>query len=364
MLGIQPLALGALQLGGRLNVMQMGTAATVELLALGIVSAFMAARGRPRSLRAWTLVGCVLLIAANVFGLTANGSTFIVSRAIAGIGGGIIVWVATVLVIRRTDAARVNALFYAAQALTQGAAAALIPLTLAAPFGANASLLVLGGCAVLVLPLILLLPQEVAAVQSEIYERSATQFSSVMGLCAAFLIMAGIVGVWVYLEPIAIASGMSESVISGSIAASLGAQVVGALAIAAVIRLVSPFLGAALAALAYVFLTIVFGWSHNVAVFVVATLTFGVLWSIGMSLLLPMMLRLDPTRRAALYLPAVIMFGCSSGPFIAGSFASDTDIAPALVACAVMFVASAGMTALAAFTSRKMSSLNPVSIDG
>lgn len=354
MFGIQPLALGALQSAGRISVMQMGTAATVELLTLGGVSAFMAGRFRPRSLRIWTLVGCVFLVAANAFGLAANGSIFIVTRGIAGIGGGIIVWVATVLIIRRMDAARVNAMFYAAQALSQGAAAALIPLTLNAPFGANASLVVLGGSALLVLPLILLLPQEISAVHSENSSRAAFQSSSVLGLCAAFFVMAGIVGVWVYLEPIATASGMSESVISSSIAASLGAQVVGALAIAAVIRLVPPFLGTVLVALAYLLLTAVFGWSHNVAGFVIAALAFGVLWSIGMSLLLPMMLRLDPTRRAAMFLPAVIMFGSGSGPFIAGTFASDTDITPALIACAAMFTACAGLTALAAFTSRKM----------
>ena len=354
MFGIQPLALGALQSSGRLNVMQMGMAATVELLTLGTVSAFMAGRFRARSLRLWTLVGCVCLVAANAFGLAANGSIFIFTRGIAGVGGGIIVWVATVLIIRRTDAARVNALFYAAQALTQGAAAALVPLTLSAPFGANASLVVLGASALLVLPLILLLPQEVSAVHSEASVRTAFTISSLLGLCAAFFVMAGIVGVWVYLEPIAIASGMSESVVSSSIAASLGAQVVGALAIAAVIRLVPPFLGTALVALAYLLLTAIFGWSHNVIGFVSAALAFGVLWSIGMSLLLPMMLRLDPTRRAAMFLPAVIMFGSGSGPSIAGSFASDTDITPALIVCAVMFTAAAGLTALAALTSRKI----------
>lgn len=152
--------------------------------------------------------------------------------------------------------------------------------------------------------------------------------------------MAGIVGVWVFVEPIAAAAGISATVVSNAIAASLGAQVIGALAIAAIIRRVPPFAGVAGVALTYLLVTAALAWGHSGTAFVLTTLVFGALWTITMSLLLPLMLKLDPTRRAALLLPGTILLGSSAGPFVAGMFATDSDIGPALMTCTVMFALS------------------------
>jgi MFS transporter, DHA1 family, inner membrane transport protein len=347
MLGIQPLALGALQSAGRLSIPQMGVSATLELLALGCVSAWLAGRVRPRALHWWTFVGCLIVIAANIMGLSASGLAFIVSRAMAGFGGGIVLWVTTVIITRHADAPRVNAIFLAAQSVTQGISAALIPIFLTPHWAANASLLVLGGTAVLVVPLIYFLPRELSFQREAAANRPAFHRSNLFGLAAAFLVMAGIVGVWVYVEPIAAATGISASVVSNAIAASLGAQVLGALTLAVIIRAVPPFIGVAAVALTYLIVTAVLTWGHSTTGFVVVTLVFGALWTITMSLLLPLMLKLDPTRRAALLLPGTILLGSSAGPFVAGMFASDSSIGPALVACAVMFALSACFTGIA-----------------
>ncbi|HEY0799772.1 MAG TPA: hypothetical protein VGD54_02945 [Steroidobacteraceae bacterium] len=347
MLGIQPLALGALQSAGRLSIAQMGISATLEMLALGCVSAWLAGRVRPRALQWWTFIGCIIVIAANIFGLSASGVAFIASRAMAGFGGGIVLWVTTVIITRHADAARVNAIFLAAQSVTQGVSAALIPILLTPRLSANASLVVLGGTAVLVVPLIYFLPRELSFQRETADRGSVFHRSSLFGLTASFLVMAGIVGVWVFVEPIAASGGISSSVVSKAIAASLGAQVAGALTIAAIIRRVPPFIGVAAVAVAYLIVTAVLSWGHSVTGFVAATLVFGALWTITMSLLLPLMLRLDPTRRAALLLPGTVLLGSSAGPFVAGMFATDSDIGPALIACAAMFAMSACFTGFA-----------------
>jgi MFS transporter, DHA1 family, inner membrane transport protein len=347
MCGIQPLALGALQSAGRLSIPQMGSAATFELLALGLVSAWLAGQVRPRYLKVWTFVGCAIVIAANAIGLAAGGFAFILTRTMAGFGSGIVVWVTAVIITRHADAPQVNAIFLAAQSVTQGISAALIPVFLSPRLAANASLAVLGGLAVLVLPLIYFLPRELSFLRETNGKSSTFHHSSLFGLAASFLVMAGIVGVWVFVEPIAAAAGISPSIVSNAIAASLGAQVIGALTIAALIRVVPPFAGVAGVALIYLLVTAGLAWGHSSITFVVTTLVFGALWTITMSLLLPLMLKLDPTRRAALLLPGTILLGSSAGPFIAGFFASDTDIGPALVACTVMFALSACCTWIA-----------------
>jgi len=347
MCGIQPLALGALQSASRLSIPQMGTAATFELLALGCVSAWLAGRVRPRSLKLWTFGGCAILIAANAVGLAASGAGFIMTRTMAGCGSGIVLWVAAVIITRHADAPRVNAIFLAAQSVTQGISAALIPVFLTPHWAANASLAVLGGTAVVVLPLIYFLPSELSFQRDTGSKGSTFHLSSLFGIAASFLVMAGIVGVWVFVEPIAAAAGISATVVSNAIAASLGAQVIGALTIAAIIRRVPPFAGVAGVALTYLLVTAALASGHSGTAFVLTTLVFGALWTITMSLLLPLMLKLDPTRRAALLLPGTILLGSSAGPFVAGMFATDSDIGPALMTCAVMFALSVVCTWLA-----------------
>jgi hypothetical protein len=298
-------------------------------------------------LKLWTFVGCAILIAANAIGLAASGAGFIMTRTMAGFGGGIVLWVTAVIITRHVDAPRVNAIFLAAQSVTQGISAALIPVFLTPRWAANASLTVLGGTAVLVLPLIYFLPSELSFQRDQASKGSTFHHSSLFGLAASFLVMAGIVGVWVFVEPIAAAAGISATVASNAIAASLGAQVIGALAIAAIIRRVPAFAGVAGVALTYLLVTAALAWGHSGTAFVLTTLVFGALWTITMSLLLPMMLKLDPTRRAALLLPGTILLGSSAGPFVAGMFATDSDIGPALMTCTVMFALSVVCTWIA-----------------
>ncbi len=354
MLGIQPVVLGALQGAHRLSVPEMGRAATIETLALGAVSAAMAARLRHRHLRLWSLAGCLLLIAANAAGLVTAGLPFTLTRGLAGAAGGLIVWVAVGLITRRRDASRVNAVFLGAQALSQGAAAALIPLTIGPTLGANGGLWLLGGLAALTLPLILLIPNELPELPPEAHAQSSLHASSLSGLAASFFAMAGIVGLWVYVEPIAAARHISSSVVSIAIALSLAAQVVGAVIVVAGHRWLKPVSGLIGVAAAFIAVTAVFAWSTSQAAFFAATLVFGLLWTFALALGMPLLLAADPTRRATLYGPAITLLGASAGPLVAGAFSSDTDLTPALVIATCLFVLSAVAVAISAATRRPL----------
>lgn len=350
MLGIQPMVLGGLQTANRLSVPQMGYAATVEMLALGAVSALLAARAAHRNLRLWGLVGCVALVVANGAGLAASGFGFVATRALAGAGGGVLIWLAVGLVTRRPDPARVNAIFLGAQALSQGALAALIPATVEPRFGANGSLLVLGGLAVLMAPLLFLVPDKLSEVRAETSEGPALQVSSLSGLAVAFLAMAGIVGLWVYVEPIAAAEHIAPKLVSLAIAASLGAQVVGAAIIVALDRWIRPAIGLIGVGLAFLAVTAVLAWVGSSSAFFAATLAFGLLWTFALALFLPLLIAADPSRRAAMFLPGAQLLGSSAGPLLAGAFATDTNINPALTVSAGLFLASMVMVLISART--------------
>jgi hypothetical protein len=353
MMGIQPIVLGALQAAGRLSVPGMGQAATVETLALGLVSAGMAARVPHRRLRRWGLAGALLLVLANGMGLFASGLGFVLSRGLAGAASGLIVWIAVGLITRRHDASRVNAIFLGAQALTQGAVAALIPVTIGQALGANSGLWVIAAAAAAALPLLLFIPAALPEVTAEAARRSSLNLSSLSGLASNLLMMAGIVGLWVYVEPIARAIHVSERIVSFAIAASLGAQVVGAAIMVAVDRWVKPVSGLLAVAAAFLGVTAAFAWLPSQAAFVVATLAFGLLWTFALALALPLLIAADPTRRAPMYGPAATLLGSSLGPLAAGAFATDADIRPALAAAAILFILAAMAVSACAWTGRR-----------
>lgn len=353
-LGIQPVVLGALQSAGRLSVPAMGQAAMLETLALGAVSAGMAARIPHTRLRLWGLAGALGLLLGNVAGLFASDLAFVLSRGFCGVAGGVLVWLATGLITRRIDASRINAIFLGAQALSQGAVAALVPTGLAPSLGSNSGLWAIVAGAVVAVPLVLLIPDRLPdPPHDETRPASSLHLSSLSGLAASLFMMAGIVGLWVYVEPIARAVRVPESVVSFAIAASLGVQVVGAVIMVAVERWVKPVPGLLATAAAFLGVTATFAWVPSQTAFVAATLVIGLLWTFALVLVLPLLLEADPTRKAPMYMPAANLLGSSLGPLVAGALATDANIRPALVVAAVLFVLAAAAVTISALSRPK-----------
>lgn len=350
MMGIQPVVLGALQAAGRLSVPAMGQAAAAETLALGLVSAGLAARVRHRRLRAWSGLGVCLLAAANIAGLFAHGAGFVASRALAGVASGVIVWVAVGLITRRTDASRVNAIFLGAQALSQGAVAGLAPVALAPGLGANSGLWVMGALALVSAGLIAFFPDAVPEARGEERVRFPLGVASLSGLCSSALMMAGIVGLWVYVEPIGARIHVPAGVVGLTIAGSLIAQVLGAGVAVALDGRVDPVIALTSAAVGFLAAAAAYLWIPGQAVFIATTLAFGVLWTLALAFGLPLLIAADPTRQAPLYGPASVLLGASLGPMLAGAAASDADIRPAVAVSAGLFVLAIGAVLLSGLT--------------
>jgi hypothetical protein len=257
------------------------------------------------------------------------------------------------LITRRQDASRVNAVFLGAQALSQGAVAALVPVTVGPALGANSGLWIIAAAAVLTLPLLLVLPSELPERPEAAMGGGGLHLSSLAGLASGLLMMAGIVGLWIYVEPIARMIHVRESVVAFAIAASLGAQVAGAAFIVLADRWMKPvpsLLGVSAAFLAVI---ATFAFYPSQAAFIAATLAFGALWTFALALGLPLLIEADPTRRAPMYGPAATLLGSSLGPLLAGAFASDENIRPALVVSAGLFILSALAVVLCAATRRR-----------
>lgn len=351
MLGVQPAVLGALLTAHRLTVGQLTQAATVEMLALGIVSGIMAGMLQHRRLRLWGAAGCFGLVLANIAGLAASGEAFVLSRGLAGAAGGILVWIVSGVIARHPTAVRLAALFAGAQSISQAALAAALPF-IGLKLGANAGVATLAACALACVPLLMAVPASLPDLPRPEPGRGALSIQGVFGLLAAFLLMAGIVGVWVFADELARMDGASPALASAAIAASLAMQVGGAGFMVAVGPKTPP--GRSYIAVAAGFLVVVamIAWMQGGVAFMSAALLLGFLWNIALSLSTPLLIQIDPTRRAAMLSAGAQLLGGSAGPMLTGLFASDANVRPVLAPAALLF-AGAILCAAVAILPRK-----------
>ena len=346
MLGVQPAVLGALLSAHRLTVGQLTQAATVEMLALGVVSGGMAAMLQHRRLRLWGAAGCLGLCLANAASLAASGEAFVLCRGVAGACGGVLVWMVVGVITRDRAAVRLTALFVGAQSVSQAALAAALPF-LASPLGANGGLVALGAFAALCAPLLLAIPADLPDLPRPEHGHGALSLPGVLGLVAAFLLMAGIVGVWVFADELARLDGASPALASVAIAASLAMQVGGAVFMVVVGPKAPPGRSYIAVAAGYLVVVAVIAFAHGGAAFMTAALLLGFLWNVGLSLSTPLLIQVDPTRRAAMLTAGAQLLGGSAGPMLTGLFASEANVAPVLPTAAALFAGTMVFTALA-----------------
>lgn len=346
MLGVQPLILGALVTAGRLDVHLLAQAAMIEMLALGVVSGVLGAVARHRNLTVWSLGGCALFVASNLACMEASGFGLVALRGLAGAAGGALVWITAGVIGRSPSALRLSGIFSGAQALTQAGLAALIPI--AAPaLGANAGFALLALLGVLSVVFVAAIPRALSELPAPEEGHARLSLPGRLGLAGAFFLMAGIVGVWVFVEQIATQHGVGASAVSLAVALSLVMQIAGAAFITWIGPRASPQIALPLICAAYIACLAVMGLTPSHNLFVGAILVFGFLWTMSLPLFLPLLIGVDPTRRSAMLLAGAQLLGGSAGPLLTGLLVTGPDLQPVLGYGAALFVASAAFVGLA-----------------
>jgi len=364
MLGLQPLILGALLDEHRISVAQLTQAATIEQLALGAVAGALGAFAPRRHLRLFGLIGCAVLALGNAGCLGAAGLDFVWCRGISGIGGGVLVWIATGIITFSRSPARLSAVFVGAQAASQCVLAGLLPVTLMPSLGGNGGLASLAVISLLAMILLVRLPSRLPNPVAQDVGAEKFGIAAYAGLFASFLFMAAIVGFWVFVEPIGTASGVSPSVAHFAVASNLATQFVGAVLAVVFARMLAPAASLVLAGCCAVFLlalTLLSLDPHDVA-FLGAVMLHGFIWTIGLTFFVPLLIRVDPTRRGAMLLSGAELLGGSAGPQITGWFATETRLTPVLVSAAFLTLATlmSILIASTAFSRNLLRGVKPV----
>lgn len=338
--GLQPQLLGALAAEGRVTVDTLGTLAAVELLAMGVAAGaagfvFPAARLRPVALAA--LVAAALADLASPW-LDAPG--LFAARIAAGLGEGVLVWVAIGFIVRTARPDRWSGAYLMIQTLAQFAIASLLG-GIAADSGTGFTILAaVTAAGVLAVPL---LPASYAPPVREPAAGAAPPVLGVVSLLGVLAYLAFVVALWVYVEPLAAARGLPPVLIHLIAPLSLAMQVLGA----GLATLVAGRLNArmTLVVVGAVNLVLIAAMAAppSAAVFVAATAIFGFLWLFALPFQVPLVIAADPTRRAALLIGGAQLAGSSIGPIMVGALVRGGNLAPVPWFAATALVLAVGL---------------------
>lgn len=324
--GLAPALLGALAEEHRITDAQLGLAAMLELLFMGISTGLAGAFLKPDSLRSVGVGACLLFAAANVASIHASGVGVLVIRALAGIPEGLLLWITVGMIARSRTPERWAGVFFTAQVVAQLALALLYAGFVIPKFGAGGGFAVLAIASLLGLAGALFLPTAYGALPQTDTQGAALPWRGILALVATVVFVSGNGAVSVYLQPLALRAGLSGDVARTAVWASLAAQIGGGLfatALAGRVRYIAIFTSSALG---FLIAWTVFGFGAPALPFIAANMLAGVSGLLVGAFLAPMIIDADPSRRSALQSGGAQLLGGAGGPLLAAVLIGDRDV--------------------------------------
>lgn len=345
--GVGPLLLGAMEAAGRVSPAQLGQAGTAELLAMGIAAGATGPLYGLRRLRVLTIACGIAMAVLNALSTIADGWTFVLVRGLNGLPSGALIWLMTAMVVRSARPERWAAIYLTVQALAQGIIVAALGALAQGTAGIAIGFGVLAAVGIATAVAGLMVPGAMAPLPVDPDQPTGSLSGrGLIALGAAFAFNAGILAVWIYVEPLSRQAGHPAGTAGIAMAVSLATQLTGGLvATIAGERLpTKPTLIASLLALAAAMIAMAF--LPGPVVFLAVCALFGFFWMLGSPFLTPFVIDADPTRRAAMFGSGAALLGCSAGPFLASLLVGEADVRSCLTLGVALLAVSLAIVVL------------------
>lgn len=334
-LGLQPLLLGELVAQKHISLGGVGLVAMGEIIALGvgvIVANTLLSAAR---LAAVATAAATLLAALDLVSMRLDGDMqFLLVRALAGLVAGVLVWVATSVIVRTAAPDRLSAVFLVSQTLAQASVAAFLA-TLVVPKagwqGGFAVMAVLSAAVVLLAPALRPGLTTLTELGSGLPPRSA---ATVLTFGIVLTQMGAIGSLWAYLDPLGREIGLSGTQVGTLISAVLVLQVLGGSTAAWVVRRVGAPAVLSGASVMLGSLALGLHFQPPALVFCVVCAAFGFVWLFLMPFQIRLALAADPAGRIAVLVPALQLLGSALGPLTTSVFVTDENARPVPLVCA------------------------------
>lgn len=332
--GVQSAMYGSLERAGRIDVTNIGIAASAEMVALAAGVVLAGKLARRFNLPLLACLGASGLVLANLAMPYAPGPALIAARILAGISGGLLLWLANAYIVLAHRVVQLAALFLILQTALQLSVAA--GAAAFAPQNADAIPLIMAACGLIAF---LLAPaaRGWTAIPEDpgLAEHAAPGGFDARGLLALALMVLlqfSLIGGWILVELVGGAARLSAGTIAAATPLMLAAQVFGGLGAMALSKRLSwsaalVAVGALLAAV-----QVLLGLTSAALPFLAMAFAYGLLWNFSLPQLTAMGLAADSTLRVARIGPAAVVAGAALGPLAAAGLAERISPAAATMA--------------------------------
>ena len=322
-IGLQPILLGELVDAHRVSLEGVGLVAMAEIVALGLGVLLGDACLPLTRLRLVTLVGALFVAAFDALTLQAVGDLQLVAvRAAAGVSEGILLWIATGVIVRSPSPERIAGIFFVVQTIAQAALGLVFANSVIPRFGWQGAFAVLAAFGLSTCVLTAWQPDRLARLLAPSLSGFRWSAYTAMPLAVVFLQLAALGSMWAYVDPLGKAAGLDAKGVQSLVSGVLALQVLGGSVGSILVRrlpAVPTLVGGSLMLGA-----VAAGVHHAMAVrsaaeFAVSCALFGFTWLFLMPYQMALAFRCDPSGRLGSLSPAMQVFGIAFGPLI-GSF--------------------------------------------
>ena len=325
-LGVLPVLLGSLADEHRMGAPDIGLAAMLELLAMGVTTGLAGMVLKPDRLRLIAVLATLALVASDLAILSASGPAILGLRAAAGAAEGFLLWITVGMIARTVTPERWAGVFFTAQVLAQLVLAVGLAAWVMPRFGANGGFAALAAASVLGIIPALVCPGRFAPLPTAPGEGGAPPPRGWIALGAILIYVSANGAVSVYLQPLAHQAGLTADVARTALWTSLVAQVIGASAATALAGRVRYFTVFVIATVGFAVVWYVFDRQSPAWLFIGANALSGLVFLFLAPFLVPMIIDADPSRRAALQSGAAQLLGGALGPLLASRVVGDHDV--------------------------------------
>ena len=347
-----PVFVGAMATQFGLDARQVGWLASADMAGSAAASlCFVPFIGRVRW-RPTAIAALVTMIAANLLCTIATSlPNLLLMRALAGVGGGIVLSIAFVGLCRSEHPDRYFGIYVFAQLALQTVALAGFPALLETS-GLDAIFLVLGAVAAASLLLVPLLPATLPAGSGEVAASlGMSSQAAVSPNAAAALLAQGVYflapgAVWGYLERIGQGFGLSLTDVGFALGASTFAGMAGALLVVTVGSRAPRGMALAGGSLLSILAVVLLMDGSGLSRFLAAAALFNFAWNATFPYQMGLLASLDRTGAVAIFSLLVQVGGLALGPLIASMLHPERGFDTLLLACIGAYVASLGLFAL------------------
>jgi MFS transporter, DHA1 family, inner membrane transport protein len=308
-LALQPILLAAMLHDGRLTTVQMGRAATSELLGTAIMVGVAGAYFRPQRLRATAIFVVFLAALANILTMASSGNEIIAARSLSGGCSGILFWLFANMTVRSAMVERLVGICLATQSIIALCLTTLCTQWLIPRFGGSGAYSCLLGFDILLIVPAMSIPDQFAILPKLKRATLMTRGGALASLVSVGAFMSANISFWVYIVPFAAEMGLSKSTINLAIDLGITFQILGGLSAAAIGRRLSYFTVIGACEILGLLAIVLLGMNISSIIFLVTIACLGLIWMIIPAYFVPFVIAADPSRRSAMFITTAQLSG-------------------------------------------------------